>query len=87
MKVFGVILIVIGGLWGLGELWSIWGLISRAADRVPPGGSAQASTAEGLIFMGLVLFYVLPGLVVAGLGALVANTRRRRRSTERRWRW
>jgi hypothetical protein len=67
---------VIGGLWGLSGLWSLWTLVNRIADR---GAGAQSTTAEGLTTVALVIVYILPGLVVAGLGALVAHAGRRKK--------
>jgi hypothetical protein len=62
MRIFGVFLMVIGGLWGLSGLWSLWTLVNRIADR---GAGAQSTTAEGLTTVALVIVYILPGVLLS----------------------
>jgi hypothetical protein len=82
MRIFGWLLII-GGL-----LWTLPGILTTtafffAALRAPDEAALQTAstvTAISLILNGLI--FVFPGLVVAGLGGLLARRQGRRREDD-----
>jgi len=77
MIVFGTVLLVLGLLWaGLG----LFNGCDSLMTHVDEGGDDATGVAVSWVLNALV--YVFPGLVVAGIGAMVRRTAARRSSRE-----
>jgi hypothetical protein len=83
MTVFGWLLILGGGGWAALGAMNVWTAFERAiyAESEAARNAASQTTAISMLLNGLV--FIFPGLVVAGIGALVAKRAGRRRSIAR----
>jgi hypothetical protein len=73
MTVFGWLLILGGGGWAALGAVNVWAAFQQAiyAQNEAARNAASQTTAISMLFNGLV--FIFPGLVVAGIGALVAK--------------
>lgn len=73
MTVFGWFLILGGGAWAVLGAVNVWAAFQPAilAENEAARNAASQTTAVSLLLNGLV--FIFPGLLVAGIGALVAK--------------
>jgi hypothetical protein len=73
MTVFGWLLILGGGAWAVLGAVNVWAAFQPAilAENEAARNAASQTTAVSVILNGLV--FIFPGLLVAGIGALVAK--------------
>jgi hypothetical protein len=73
MTVFGWLLILGGGAWAVFGAVNVWAAFQQAifAENEAVRNAASQTTAVSLLLNGLV--FIFPGLLVAGIGALVAK--------------
>ena len=78
MRAFGWLLILGGGAWAVFGAVNVWTAFEQAiyAETEAARNAASQATAVSLFFNGLV--FIFPGLVVAGIGALVSRAGHRR---------
>ena len=82
MRAFGWILLVGGLLWAFGGVYNVGVLFMGAVKAPTDAAREQASLATGVALFVNGLLFIFPGLVVAGIGGLLARRARRRRIGE-----
>jgi hypothetical protein len=82
MRALGWILLVVGLLWAFGGVYNVGAAFMGGVNAPTDAARQQASMATAVSLLLNGLLFILPGLVVAGIGGLLARRATRRQMAE-----